>query len=117
MKEQKGQSSNWERICDQREWIGCVLKIYLNTLSQDLVLLGMGLPIGEKNRYRKPKGSHGTMTAVGGGHLHSPASAHYLGMAQARPSLVAKWEGPLQQLDLCSQVPKSQVHCQQAGWS
>lgn len=50
LKEQKGQSSNWERICDQREWIGYVLKVYLNTLSQDLVLLGMGLPIGEKNR-------------------------------------------------------------------
>lgn len=92
LKEQKGQSSNWERICDQRE-CSCVLKIHLNTLSQDLVLLSMRLPIGEKDRYTKPKGSCGPMAAVGG-HSHSPAPVHCLGMDQARPSLGGQGGGP-----------------------
>lgn len=74
-----------------------MLKTHLNTLSQDLVLLGMRLPI-DKNRYRKPKGSRGTEVVAGVGrevgHLHSPASAHCLGMAQAKPSLGGQGAGP-----------------------
>lgn len=70
-----------------------MLKIHLNTLSQDLVLLSMRLPIGEKDRYTKPKGSRGPMAAVGG-HSHSPAPVHCLGMDQARPSLGGQGGGP-----------------------